>query len=105
MKSVTHEPQGERSTQARSETETYPRVSPLALLRSWEFYLVIIAAAFLRLYQFNTTEFDDDQAAIYQMAYNAAHHGYFVATGNVASIHIYNPPAIIYLFMLPAAFT
>lgn len=105
MKSATHEPRGGTATQARSETETYPRVPLLALLRSWEFYLVIIAAAFLRLYQFNTTEFDDDQAAIYQMASNAVHHGSLVATGNVASIHIYNPPAIIYLFMLPAAFT
>jgi len=66
---------------------------------------VISAAAFLRLYQFNTTEFDDDQAAVYQMAYNAVHHGYLVATGNVASIHLYNPPAIIYLFILPAAFS
>jgi 4-amino-4-deoxy-L-arabinose transferase-like glycosyltransferase len=105
MRATPNEPTGETSTQARPEQETYPRVSLLALLRSWEFYLVIIAAAFLRLYQFNTTEFDDDQAAVYQMAYNAVHHGYLVATGNVASIHLYNPPAIIYLFMLPAAFT
>lgn len=105
MKSVTRELPESSPMQNRPATETYPRISPLALLRSWEFYLVIIAAAFFRLYQFNTTEFDDDQAAVYQMAYNAVHHGYLVATGNVASIHIYNPPAIIYLFMLPAAFT
>lgn len=85
--------------------ETYPSVSLRALLCSWEFYLVIIFAAFLRLYQFNTTEFDDDQATVFQMAYNAVHHGYLVATGNIASIHIYNPPTIIYFMMLPATFT
>lgn len=80
-----------------------------ALLRpwllSWEMYLVIIVAAALRLYMLNTTEFDDDQAAIYNMARNAAMHGYFVATSNVASVHIYNPPATIYFYMLPALFS
>ncbi len=74
-------------------------------LFSWEAYIIVIVAGLLRLYMLNTTEFDDDQAAIYSMARNAATHGYLVATSNVASVHIYNPPATIYFYMLAAAFS
>lgn len=105
MKSIMNEPAAQTPAQVPPETEMYPSVSLVELLRSWEFYLVVIVAAFLRLYQLNTTEFDDDQAAIFQMASNAVHHGFLVATSNVASLHVYNPPATIYLLMLPAAFT
>src|SRR5215469_12365249 len=100
-----HETAVETSAQAHLKTGAYPRIPLRELLRSWEFYLVIIAAVFLRLYQLTTTEFDDDQAAIFQMAYNAIHHGFLVATSNMASLHLYNPPATVYLLMLPAAFT
>jgi len=105
MKSLLNTTLLKESSEIQSTRERYPALSLRALLRSWEFYLVIIVGAFLRLYAFHTTEFDDDEAAVFQMAYNAVHHGYLVATGNVASIHVYNPPAVIYLFMLPAAFT
>jgi 4-amino-4-deoxy-L-arabinose transferase-like glycosyltransferase len=71
-------------------------------LGSWELYLIILVAGILRLYKLNTTEFDDDQASIYAMARHAVTHGYLVATSNVASVHIYNPPATIYFYMLPA---
>ena len=74
-------------------------------LLSWEMYLIVLVAGVLRLYKLNTTEFDDDQAAIYNMAHNAVTHGYLVATSNVASVHIYNPPATIYFYMLPALFS
>ncbi len=74
-------------------------------LLSWEIYLIVLVAGFLRLYRIDTTEFDDDQAAVFRMAHDAVSHGLLVATSNIASIHIYNPPAIIYFFMLPAAFS
>ncbi len=74
-------------------------------LISYEIYVIIIIAAFLRLYGINTTEFDADQADIFHMAHNAVSHGHLVATSNLASIGVYNPPAIIYALMIPAAFS
>lgn len=74
-------------------------------LSAWEIYPVIFIAAFLRLYQINTTEFDEDQAMVFRMAHDAIYHGLIPATSNIASIRIVNPPAVIYLFMLPAAFS
>ena len=75
------------------------------LLSSWEIYLIVLVAGFLRLYRINTTEFDGDQADIFRMAHDAVSHGLQVATSNVASIQIFNPPGIIYLLMIPAAFS
>jgi 4-amino-4-deoxy-L-arabinose transferase-like glycosyltransferase len=70
---------------------------------SWEIYPILLIAAFLRFYQINTTEFDADQAMIFRMAHDAIYHGLVPATSNIASIRIVNPPAVIYLLMLPAA--
>ena len=70
---------------------------------SWEAYLILLVAAFLRFYQINTTEFDDDQAKIYRMAYDAVHRGLLPTTSDVASIGIAHPPGLIYLFMPIAA--
>src|SRR2546421_3729148 len=69
---------------------------------SWEIYLIILLASFLRLYGIEATEFDADQANIFAMAYGALRHGLLVATANAASIHILNPPGIIYLLMTTA---
>jgi 4-amino-4-deoxy-L-arabinose transferase-like glycosyltransferase len=74
-------------------------------LSSWEIYVVVLVAAFLRFYRLDRTELDSDQADIFRMAYDATHHALFVAASNMASIHIYNPPAIIYILMLTAAFS
>ncbi len=79
------------------------RSSLRAWLLSWEMYLIVLVAAFLRLYRIDTTEFDGDQATIFGMAHYALQHGLLVATSNYASIHILNPPGIVYLLMLPAA--
>ncbi len=96
----------ERNTSAPAEGQASSRAQVLrSWLLSWELYLLIAVAGWLRLYGIQATEFDDDQAAVFRMAYNAASHGHLVATSNIASIHIYNPPAIIYFFMLPAAFS
>src|SRR5437667_6702554 len=93
---------------ARVET----RDSSVRQQRSWpswffayELYLIIIVASFLRLYGLSTTEFDADQADIFRMAHDAVIHGHLVATSNIASIGIYNPPGIIYALMIPAAFS
>jgi 4-amino-4-deoxy-L-arabinose transferase-like glycosyltransferase len=59
----------------------------------------------LRLYQLNATEFDEDQAMVFRMARDAVVHGLLPATSNIASIRIVNPPGVIYLLMLPAAFS
>jgi len=74
-------------------------------LSYWEIYLILLVAAALRFYMINVTEFDGDQATIFSMAHDAVSHGSLVATSNVASIGIVNPPAIIYILMLPAAFS
>ncbi|QBD82097.1 hypothetical protein EPA93_41415 [Ktedonosporobacter rubrisoli] len=71
-------------------------------LLSWEIYLLVLVAAFLRLYQIHTTEFDGDQAMILGMARYAIEHGLWIATSNYASIRIVNPPGIIYLLLIPA---
>jgi 4-amino-4-deoxy-L-arabinose transferase-like glycosyltransferase len=72
---------------------------------AWEMYLIVLIAAGLRLYHIDFTEFDGDQANIFRMAYGALHEGMLVATANGASIRILNPPAVIYLLMIPAAFS
>lgn len=74
-------------------------------LSCWEIYPILLIAAVLRFYLINKTEFDGDQATIFSMARDAVSHGVLVATSNVASIGIVNPPAIIYILMLPAAFS
>src|SRR2546421_3873706 len=70
---------------------------------TWEVYLILLVAGFLRFYQINTTELDEDQAKLYRLAYDAVHHALLPVTSNVASIGITNPPGVIYLFMPLAA--
>jgi 4-amino-4-deoxy-L-arabinose transferase-like glycosyltransferase len=77
-----------------------------SLLTSWDFYLILLIlliAAFLRFYGINTTEFDEDQAMLFRLAYDAIHHGLLPVTSNRSSIGSANPPGAIYLLMLPAA--
>jgi hypothetical protein len=75
--------------------------------RSWwscyELYFIIFIAGFLRFYHIDRTEFNVDQADIFQMAHDALLQGHILATSNMASIGIYNPPGIIYFLLLPAA--
>lgn len=66
---------------------------------------MLLLATFLRVYQFSTTEFDADQAAIYALARHAVVHGLIPVTTNIASIRILNPPATVYLLMLGAIFS
>jgi hypothetical protein len=84
-----------------------PRIPgvPFSLLvaNTWEIYLILLVAGFLRFYQIDTSEFDDDQAILFRMAHDAVYHGLLPITSNTASISIAHPPGVIYLFMLPAA--
>src|SRR6266566_9878966 len=75
----------------------------LTRLFSWEIYLILLVAGFLHLYQLNTSEFDGDQAVIFGLAREAVHFGLLPVVSNQASIGIENPPAVIYLLMIPAA--
>ena len=75
------------------------------IFSAWEIYPIMLVAAFLRLYQLNVTEFDEDQATVFRMARDAVTHGLLPATSNIASIRINNPPGVVYLLMLPAAFS
>src|SRR5260370_26402133 len=100
------------STKANTESPSPPgrnRPRPwfLRLLSfidsTWEVSLILLVAGFLRFYQINTTELDEDQAKLYRLAYDAVHHALLPVTSNVASIGISNPPGVIYLFMPLAA--
>ncbi len=99
-----------QTNSTQTTTETHSRRSNIlekicSWLSTWEIYPIVLLAAFLRFYQINTTEFDEDQAMVFRMAHDAIYHGLIPATSNIASIRIVNPPAVIYLFMLPAAFS
>src|SRR5579883_1175251 len=72
-------------------------------LLSWEIYIIVIVAAFLRLYRMDTSEFSGDQTILFRMAYDAVHSGLLPATSNGSSIHTMNPPLAVYLLMIPAA--
>ena len=82
--------------------KTKPRRVLLDWFHTWELYLLVLVAGFLRFYQLNTTEFDQDQAILFRMAHDAISHGLLPVTSNTASIGISNPAGVIYLFMLPA---
>ena len=71
-------------------------------MSAWEILPILAIAAFLRFYQLSATEFDADQSMIFRMARDAISHGLIPATSNIASIRIVNPPAVIYLLMIPA---
>ncbi len=75
------------------------------LLTTWELYPIIVLAGFLRFYQINVTEFDDDQAVIFRMAYHAVHNGLLPVMSNGASIGIAQPPGVIFLYMPLALFS
>jgi Dolichyl-phosphate-mannose-protein mannosyltransferase len=69
----------------------------------WECYLILLVAGFLRFYQLRAAEFDGDQAAIFGLAREAVRAGLWPIVSNRASIGIENPPAVIYILMIPAA--
>src|SRR5437879_5339213 len=96
---------GEMNAQIDQELVTKRRNKAFALLRTWELYPILLIAAFLRLYRIDTAIFVDDQAVVFQMARDAIEHGLWPITSNRASLGNINFPLVVYLFMLPAAFS
>jgi 4-amino-4-deoxy-L-arabinose transferase-like glycosyltransferase len=70
----------------------------------WEIYALLLVTVGLRFIRLDTTQFDTDQAKLFGLAYEAIHNGQLPATGILSSIRILNPPAILYMMMIPAAF-
>src|SRR5450755_3887240 len=69
---------------------------------SWEILLFLLATGFLCLYRSNTTEFNTDQALLFGMAHDTVHYGLIPVTSISASIGLSDPPAAVYLLLLPA---
>ena len=76
-----------------------------AWARHWEFWLALVLAAFLRLWQSNITQFLDDQAGLMQLARSGVVQGALPVTGIPSSIGTLNPPLSVYLLMPFAYFT
>lgn len=74
-----------------------------SLLLSWEIYVILFAAAFLRLFNIDRVVFGQDEADVFQLAHSAFAYGLWPLTSNRASIGNLNPPLVVYLFMLPAS--
>lgn len=95
------------NTQPPSTDESEQATSRWAKLRpwlySWEMYVIVIIAAFLRLYRMDTSAFGRDQAIFFRLAYDAVHQGLIPATSAPASINSMHPPMAIYFLMIPAA--
>lgn len=99
-------------TQSKNDAphiDKHKSTTPSNLLRTWlltwEVYPILLVTGFLCLYRINTTEFNTDQAAIFSMARDAIRFGLFPITSNAASLGITNPPAVIYILLIPALFS
>lgn len=69
---------------------------------SWEILLFLLAIGFLCFYRINMTEFNTDQALLFGMAHDALHYALIPVTSNAASVGLSNPPAAVYILLLPA---
>src|SRR6516225_11022764 len=74
-------------------------------LSSWELYPILLLAAFLHFYCIDTAIFLYDEPDVYRFAREAITHGFIPLTSNSSSIGTMNPPLIVYLGMIPAAFS
>jgi 4-amino-4-deoxy-L-arabinose transferase-like glycosyltransferase len=81
------------------------RQTLLTWFTAWELYPVVLVAAFLRFYQLSFTEFDTDQAVLWNMAHVALTQRLIPATGNLSSIGTVNPPGFTYILMSVGIFT
>src|SRR5207248_6707917 len=59
-------------------------------------------AALFNFHLNTITAYDSDHTLIFQIASDSINHGLIPATGIIDSIRITNPPAVVYLFMIPA---
>src|SRR5690348_3590844 len=68
----------------------------------WPLYLILGISAFLHFFRIQTTEFDFDQANLFQLAHDAIAHVLIPLSSNQASIGVLQAPFFIYT-LLPAA--
>src|SRR5438067_12313931 len=99
-------------TQSKNDApliDKHKPTTPSNLLRTWlltwEIYPILLVTGFLCLYRINTTEFNTDQALIFTMAHDAIRYGLLPMTSNASSINVSHPPATIYFYIIPAAFS
>src|SRR5438105_3414559 len=99
-------------TQSKNDAphiDKHKSTTPSNLLRTWlltwEVYPILLVTGFSCLYHTHPTEFNPDQAAIFSMARDAIRFGLFPIPSKAASLGITNPPAVIYILLIPALFS
>lgn len=87
-----------------SETVNYPfsRNMPKHWYLDWPLYIILGISTFLHFFRIQTTEFDFDQANLFQLAHDAIAHGLIPLSSNQASVGVLHAPFFIYI-LLPAA--
>src|SRR4051812_36498177 len=87
-----------------SETPNYSfsRSMPKYWFLDWPLYIILAISAFFHFFRIQTTEFDFDQANLFQLAHDAIAHGLIPLSSNQASIGVLHAPFFIYT-LLPAA--
>jgi hypothetical protein len=93
------------STKVKSlETPNYSfsRSTPRRWFLDWPLYIILAISAFFHFFRIQTTEFDFDQANLFQLAHDAIAHGLIPLSSNQASIGVLHAPFFIYT-LLPAA--
>lgn len=81
---------------------SFSRSMPKHWYLDWPLYLILAVSAFLHFFRIQTTEFDFDQANLFQLAHDAIVHGLIPLSSNQASIGVLHAPFFIYI-LLPAA--
>lgn len=74
-------------------------------LTAWEIYPVLLLAVFLRFYHLSLTEFDTDQAVLWNTARVTLTHGLIPTASNLSSIGTPHFPLTIYILMVVGIFT
>lgn len=97
-----------KSPRNTRQVETYtaeaaPIPSPQPTRFAWarypEFWIILLVAAFLRLWYLDHAQWLADQAQLMTIARDAWLHGQLPITGIPSSLHTFNPPLSIYILM------
>ncbi len=87
----------EQSSDAKARTRSW--LARFTWARYPEFWIIVLVAAFLRLWQLDHSQWLDDQAQLLTMARDAWLHGALPITGIRSSIGTLNPPLSVYMLM------
>lgn len=74
-------------------------------LGAWELYVILLLAAFTHFYGDGTAIFQYDEPNVFRFSREAITHGFIPLTSNTSSLSNLNPPLMVYLGMIPAAFS